>query len=92
MGLIFLLGHFKGYRIDHEFTTFDYDFTTAVNWLCLILRLDICSHPRDNRLRCALRCRHSCRLRCELRCKLDVNSDVNTDVNSIKKNYIRVHI
>ena len=57
-----------------------------------ILRLDICSHPRDNRLRCALRCRHSCRLRCELRCKLDVNSDVNTDVNSIKKNYIRVHI
>ena len=25
------------YRIDHEFTTFDYDFTTAANWICLIL-------------------------------------------------------
>ena len=34
------------------------------------LRLDICSHPRDNRLRCALRCRHRCRLSCELRCNL----------------------
>ena len=52
------------------------------------MRLDICSHPRDNRLRCALRCRHRCRLSCELRC----NKDVNSDVNSTEKIYIRVHI